>query len=261
MLFSPLVSGSSGNSTFIEAGGARLLVDAGVTAKRVCELLCAVEVAPATIDGILITHEHVDHVAGVAVLARRFNIPVYANADCFAQLALRGVDVSTKNMRVFESDREFYIKNVCVLPFSTPHDSAHAVGFTLSCGGEKCAVMTDVGHVTAHMIDVVAGSDILLLEANHDIDMLKAGSYPFPLKQRILSGTGHLNNEDAGRALVKLFGRGVRNVVLGHLSKENNTPELALVTVQTVLAENGMLDAMHVTIARRDEPTGVYEIA
>lgn len=260
MLFSPLCSGSSGNATFIEAGGLRILIDAGVSAKRLSALLCAIDIAPQTIDAILVTHEHTDHVSGIPVFSRRYMIPVYANSECFAAMREKNVTVSPANMRVIDPDCGFYIKNVEILPYSTPHDSARAMGYCVSAGGAKCTVMTDVGCVTNVMEEAAAGSDILLLEANHDVDMLKCGSYPISLKRRILSKTGHLSNEDAGNALVKFFGRGVRNAVLGHLSNENNTPELALVTVNSVLEENGVLDAMHVTVAKRDEPTGVYEI-
>jgi phosphoribosyl 1,2-cyclic phosphodiesterase len=120
--------------------------------------------------------------------------------------------------------------------------------------------MTDIGHVSNRMIDAVANSDLILLEANHDVDMLKAGSYPYPLKMRILSSRGHLCNEDAGLVLQKLHDRGVSNAILGHLSEENNTPELALVTVQSVLEEAGLLDSMFVTVADRFRPCGLFEL-
>ncbi len=260
MLFCPLCSGSSGNATFIEAGGARVLVDAGLTGKRITELLAGLGVAPDTLDAILVTHEHSDHVQGVGVLSRRYGIPVYANEACFGRMLPQTGALAPGKARVFEPDRPFFIRDVEVLPFSTPHDSARPVGYTFAHKGCRCAVMTDIGHVTQHMLDTVANADILLLEANHDVDMLRAGAYPYALKQRILSGTGHLCNEDAGYALVKLFGRGLRNVILGHLSAENNTPELALVTVQTVLDDAGVLPAMRVLVAERDRPTGLFEV-
>ena len=152
------------------------------------------------------------------------------------------------------------MKSVRIHPFSTPHDAVRSMGYVLSCDQGRCGVMTDIGHVTDGMLDLLTDCDILLLESNHDVDMLKSGPYPFHLKRRILSKTGHLSNDDCGLALIKLFGRGVRNVILGHLSKENNTPELALVTVRSILEENGLLEAMHVEVAKRDEPTGVFVI-
>ena len=261
MQFCPLCSGSSGNAAFLEAGGVRMLIDAGVTGKRMVELLHQIDIQAHTIDAILVTHEHSDHISGVGVLSRRFRIPVYANAECFEKMLPLIGPLSASSMRVFESDHEFYIKGVRVLPFSTPHDCAHPVGYAIGCEGKKVSIMTDVGHVTDAMLRAVAGSDLLLIEANHDVDMLRAGSYPYPLKMRILGGNGHLCNDDCGRALKKLHDQGVKNVLLGHLSNENNTPELALITVQSVLKEAGVLDDMFIRVADRYQPTGVFDIA
>ena len=260
MIFAPLCSGSSGNASYLEAGGVRLLIDAGGTGKRIIELLHAVDVTARTIDAILVTHEHSDHIAGVGVLSRKFDIPVYANADCFERMLPLIGNLPARNTRVFESDRAFRIKTVEVLPFSTPHDCAHPVGYAICAENKKLSVMTDIGHVTDGMLDAVANSDLLLLEANHDVDMLRAGSYPYPLKMRILGDKGHLCNEDAGHVLAKLYGRGVRHAILGHLSNENNTPEIALVTVRSVLAEAGIGEEMYVAVAERYQPTGVFEL-
>ena len=260
MLFAPLCSGSSGNVSYLEAGGMRLLVDAGVSAKRIETMLAEIDVPARTLDAILITHEHSDHIAGVDVLSRRYDLPVYADAACWTRMRPLLAGVAQKNVRVFEPDRDFYLKLLCVHPFATPHDSARAVGYTFRCEGKKISVMTDIGHVSPRMLDAVADSDLLLLEANHDVDMLKAGSYPYSLKMRILSAEGHLCNEDAGRAVCALCSRGVHNVILGHLSKENNTPELALVTVRSVLEDAGLLEKVFVTVAERDCPSGVFEL-
>ncbi len=260
MLFSPLCSGSSGNASYLEAGGVRLLVDAGVTAKRLREMMALIDISPEGLDAILITHEHSDHVSGIGVLSRKYDIPIYAAAECWENMPKSVGEIATKNIRVFEPDRDFYLKQLCVHPFSTPHDAAHAVGYTFVHGGKKLSIMTDIGHVSSRMIDAVADSDLILLEANHDVDMLKAGSYPYPLKMRILSSHGHLCNEDAGLVLQKLHDRGVKNAILGHLSEENNTPELALVTVQSMLEQAGLLDSMFVTVADRFQPCGLFEI-
>ena len=260
MLFSPLCSGSSGNASFVDAGGVRLLVDAGVPGRRMKELMDMIDVAPETLNAILVTHEHSDHVAGVGVLSRRYDLPVFAAAECWQSMPKSIGEIAPKNVRVFEPDRDFYLKQLCVHPFTTPHDSAHAVGYTFVHDGKKLSIMTDIGHVSNTMLDAVAFSDLILLEANHDVDMLKAGSYPYPLKMRILSSRGHLCNEDAGLVLQKLHARGVKNAILGHLSQENNTPELALVTVQSVLEEAGLLDSMFVTVADRFRPCGLFEL-
>ncbi len=260
MLFSPLCSGSSGNASYLEAGGVRLLIDAGVTAKRLNELMSMIDVSPTGLDAILITHEHSDHISGIGVLSRKYDIPVYAAEKCWDNMPQSIGRIAQKNIRVFEPDREFYLKQLCVHPFTIPHDAAHAVGYSFVHGGKKLSIMTDIGHVSNRMLDAVANSDLILLEANHDVDMLKAGSYPYPLKMRILSSNGHLCNEDAGLVLQKLHSRGVKNAILGHLSEENNTPELALVTVQALLEEAGLLESMFVTVADRFQPCGLFEL-
>ena len=260
MRFCPLCSGSSGNATYIEAGSARILIDAGLSCKRITELLGMIGVDPRTLSAILITHEHIDHVRGVNILSKKYDLPVYANADTWSLLKAQLKDVAPKNVCVFESDRDFYLSGVRILPFSVPHDAIHAVGYTLFFGGHKVGVCTDLGHVDARILSILSGCDLLLFEANHDVDMLMAGSYPYPLKKRILSGNGHMNNDDCGKALVKLHETGVKNVILGHLSRENNYPELAMVTVRAVLEGAGIADDMQIAIAAREEPTGVFEI-
>ena len=263
MKFSPLCSGSSGNATYIEAGGARLLVDAGLTCKRMTELLGLIDVEPSSLTAILVTHEHIDHVRGISVLSKRYGIPVYANEGCWSAMQSAGLTagILPRNMRVFETDRDFYLGDVRVYPFSTSHDAAHPVGYTVSAGSRKCAVCTDLGHMDERILGILAGADIVLLEANHDVDMLMAGPYPYHLKKRILSGQGHLCNEDCAKALVRLYASGVHNAVLGHLSNENNYPALAYATVYSILEDAGLQDDVHVAVAERDRPTGVFEIA
>ena len=261
MIFCPLCSGSSGNASYLEAGGHRVLIDAGVSAKRITELLDQIRVDVSEIDAIFVTHEHTDHVNGIGVLTKKYRIPLYINAECF-----NAVPVSIREkipaacVRVFDPDHAFSLHGLQVLPFSTPHDAAHPVGYSFTSEGCKCTVMTDIGHVSERMLSVAEGSDILLIEANHDVDMLLAGGYPYMLKQRILSRNGHLCNEDCARTLVELYGRGVRNVILGHLSAENNTPELAKVTVESMLRDAGIRD-MNVVLALRDRPTGLFEVS
>lgn len=260
MKLCPLCSGSSGNATYIEAGNARLLIDAGLSCKRITALLERVGVDPRALSAILITHEHIDHVRGVNILSKKYDIPVYANADTWSVLKAPLRDVAAKNVCVFESDRDFYLAGARILPFSVPHDAVHCVGFTVSAQGHKVGVCTDLGHVDARILSILSGCDLLLFEANHDVDMLMAGSYPYLLKKRILSGNGHMNNDDCGRALVKLHETGVKNVILGHLSQENNYPALAMIAVRSVLEEAGIANDMQIAVAAREEPTGVFEI-
>ena len=263
MKFSPLCSGSSGNATYVEAGGTGLLIDAGLTCKRMTELLELIGVAPASLAGVFVTHEHIDHIRGISVLSKKYDIPVYANKDCWNAMTACGqaAGVAPRNMRVFETDRDFYVGGVRVYPFSTSHDAAHPVGYTVSADGRKCAVCTDLGHIDERILSILAGADIVLLESNHDVDMLMAGPYPHALKKRILSGQGHLCNEDCAKALVRLYATGVKNAVLGHLSNENNYPALAYATVLSILEDAGLQDEVHVAVAERDRPTGVFEIA
>jgi len=261
MLFSPLCSGSSGNASFLEAGGRRFLIDAGRSAKRITELLDAIGVPVHTIDAIFVTHEHIDHVAGIGVLAKKHHIPVCALAACFSAMPEKiRAEIPIDCLRVIEPDREFYpCAGVRVIPFSIPHDAVHAVGYSFYADGAKCTVMTDVGCIDARLLNHAADSDLLLLEANHDVDMLLAGPYSYPLKKRILSSHGHLCNADCAKALVTLSERGVKNVILGHLSDKNNTPELARVTVESILRAAGVT-TMQVAVALRDAPTGLYRI-
>ncbi len=259
MKFCPLCSGSSGNATYIETDGARILIDAGLSCKRITELLGRIGVSPEQLSAILITHEHNDHVRGVDILSKKYDLKVYANADTWSVLKPVLKDVAPKNVCVFESDREFYLDGARILPFTVPHDAIHCVGFTVTAGGKKVGVCTDLGRVDLRILSILSGCDLLLFEANHDVDMLMAGSYPYLLKKRILSGNGHMNNDDCGKALVKLHESGVKNVILGHLSRENNYPELALVAVRAALEEAG-IDDMQIAVAAREEPTGVFEI-
>ena len=260
MLFSPLYSGSSGNCTFLEAGNVRLLVDAGLTGSRIEQALNCVGAPASTLTAMLVTHEHIDHVRGLGVLARRHKIPIYANAACWEAMESSIGAIPPACRRVIETGRDFYIKDVNVTPFAIPHDAAEPVGYTFAHGGWKAGVLTDVGHVDERLIDAVSDCDILLLEANHDVDMLKSGPYPYALKQRILSRNGHLSNVDSGRALCRLFTRGVRNAILGHLSAENNDETLALETVQSALREEGIFSGMRLALAHRDRPCGVFHL-
>ena len=260
MKLCPLCSGSSGNATYIETARARILIDAGLSCKRITELLSRIGVTPDALSAILVTHEHVDHVRGVNILSKKYDLPVYANADTWSMLRTVLKDVAPKNVCVFESDRDFYLDGARILPFSVPHDAVHCVGYTVSAEGHKVGVCTDLGHVDARILSILSGCDLLLFEANHDVDMLMAGSYPYLLKKRILSGNGHMNNDDCGKALVRLHETGVKNVILGHLSKENNYPELALIAVRAALEEAGIAEDMQIAVASREEPTGVFEI-
>ncbi len=259
MRFIPLFSGSSGNSSLLDCGETKLLIDAGLTGKAVSGALSELSISPTELSGILITHDHIDHTKAVGILSRKYNLPVYANAATWEAMQPIVKEIAFKNVRLFRSDQDFYIGNVNITPFRTPHDAAESVGFTFFEGGKKLLYMTDIGCVQDSMFSHAEGCSLVFVEANHDIEMLKNGPYPYVLKQRILSTKGHLSNESCGKLLSQFYSMGIRFAVLGHLSSENNTPSLALETVSNVLAEDGITD-FNLTVAKRSEITGIFEI-
>jgi len=258
----PLFSGSSGNSTYLSFGNTKILIDAGVSCKRVCEALSMLEVRANELSAIVVTHEHIDHIKGIGLLSRKYDIPVYANELTWeAMLGVVG-PIADKNMRVFQTGMDFFVKDVCIRPFSISHDAADPVGYSFSAKGKKVSIVTDIGYMPADVIEAVSYSDLLIIEANHDIDMLTAGRYPYHLKRRILSTKGHLSNEACANALVKLYEKNVKRVLLGHMSKENNAAEVAFCTIESILSENGIVEGkdMFIDIALEDKATGLYKI-
>ena len=261
MRFCPLFSGSSGNVSFVEGGGVKLLVDAGLAGKRIALALRERGVEPTDINGLLVTHDHSDHVSGVGIFARRFGVPIYANERTWqAMLPFLG-RIPPELMRVFETGRDFYIGGLNVYPFPTPHDAAESVGYSFSDGSAKLTVMTDIGCFNDDLLVAAAGSSLLLIESNHDVDMLNAGSYPYPLKRRILGLEGHLSNDSCAQALIRLYATGVRRAVLAHLSGDNNYEVLAVETVRQALREADIPDAdFLLTLAHRDAVGEMLEV-
>ncbi len=261
MYIAPLFSGSSGNCLLLEAGDTRLLVDAGRPAKAIQQALSEFEVSLADISALLITHEHTDHICGAGVLARRYSIPIYANSLTWQAMDGLIGDVPLTCRREFETGRDFYIGSVNVLPFHTPHDAAESVGYCFFAGGRKVTVMTDIGHMTEELYAMASGSDILLIESNHDPELVASSRYPYPLKRRILSDNGHLSNESCGRALCRLYTSGVKQAILGHLSRENNFEQLALETVRSELDRECIpREEFALWVAHRDRVTGRFEV-
>lgn len=227
-----LASGSKGNAILVESGRTRLLVDAGLSAKEIRNRLEQVGVEPASLTALLVTHEHTDHVRGLGPLVRQLRLPVYLQTDLARQLP----DVG-KNECVceFVDGEEFRIDDLSVRPFAVTHDSLAPVGFTFTGEQGKVGIATDLGVVTRLVADCLQGCRVLVVESNHDDEMLRDGPYPWQLKQRVRSHHGHLSN-DAGSQLLKgLVWPGLETVFLGHLSETNNTPELALQAAQRAL--------------------------
>lgn len=259
MRFIPLFSGSSGNSSLILAGGIKLLIDAGMPGRAITRALDEAGVAPESLSGIIVTHDHIDHTRGVGVMSRKYNLPVYANMGTWNAMSPIVKEIPIRNMRIFQSNQDFYIGNVNVTPFSTPHDAAEAVGLAVISAGRKLLYMTDIGCLRENMTEQGKHANLVFVEANHDVEMLKKGPYPYQLKQRILSDRGHLSNDNCARLLIRLYGLGVKAAILGHLSRENNTPELAYSTVTGALEAEGICD-MNIIIAERDRITGVFDV-
>ena len=254
MTLCPLFSGSSGNSIYVSFGGMKFLVDVGMAAARIEGELREIGVDIRDIDAIFITHEHVDHIRGLGVICRRFGIPVYASEGTWDAVMEKECRIPARCVRAFYAGEDFYLGDVNVHPFQIPHDAAQPTGYAFSCRGLKCAVATDIGHVGGDWIEAAAGSQAVVLEANHDVEMVQRGPYPQRLRQRILGRNGHLCNEDSAKALLELVKRGTQAVFLAHLSADNNLPELAYNTVCEALQREGydVKDEICVHVARRD---------
>ncbi|MDR5658869.1 MBL fold metallo-hydrolase [Serpentinicella sp. ANB-PHB4] len=239
--FSSLASSSKGNCHFITDGQSYLLIDAGLNGKQLEKRLSALNIEPEKITGIIVSHEHRDHVCGVGIMSRRYDIPIYANRGTWEGMLPIISKVDKKNINVFTSDKPFKIGNFDVFPYSISHDANEPVGFCFDNNGVRISIATDLGCINQVILEKVQGSNLVVLESNHDEEMVKVGKYPYFLKRRILSDLGHLSNEVAGNAVLHLFKSNVKNFILGHLSKENNFPELALQTVKSILEENNIV--------------------
>lgn len=229
-----LASGSTGNAIYLNFGKSHILIDAGISTRRLIQSLAAVGTDIADLDAVLVTHEHRDHVSGLATLTKKYRIPVYARQATFENMHCRNV-MPDECCRVLENGLD--IGRIKIEPFSISHDAADPVGFNLFAGSLKCSVATDLGFATDSVKKALNLADVIVLESNHDIGMLKNGSYPWHLKRRILSNRGHLSNNDAGWLLARLAKRNRTRVMLAHLSQENNLPQLAETTVSDILNE------------------------
>lgn len=229
MRFSVLSSGSKANCTFIEAGGERFLIDCGLSGRQCEQRLVEHGIDPASLSAILVTHEHSDHIGGVATLSRRYNLPVYANEATIKHIS------KPKGREVFVTGMPFTLGRVDITPFSIVHDAADPVGFVVQAEGFKLVHLTDLGRVTTLVRDHVQGAHAIVLESNHDQEMLQTCGYPWELKQRISSTHGHLCNEAAGHLVEDLMHGELFHVILGHLSENSNTPALALETMHRSL--------------------------
>lgn len=246
--FCTLCSSSSGNSTYIGHSGGGILVDAGTNAKQLTIAMEKINISPESIKGIFITHEHTDHIGALRVFASRHGIPVFASKGTL--LALEKAGHLKGNFDVVEIDNKpVEICGMSVESVITSHDSADSRGYTIYMPDErKISVITDTGIVTQDIIDKATGSDLILLESNHDKSMLNNGPYPYYLKQRILSDKGHLSNEDCAKAACHFINTGTTRLVLGHLSRENNTSLTAKKVTADALGEMGAVEGIDYTL-------------
>ena len=233
--FCPLVSGSSGNSTYISNGNTHILIDAGISCKQLVEHINQLGIEPSKIKGLFLTHEHIDHIKGAGVLSRKYNIPVYATKGTWEGIGNTVGEFAPENIRIVKSGEMFLVGDLCVKPFEIPHDTLEPVAYSVFTDKHKMTVATDIGHVTDMIKENIYDSDVLLFEANHDIDMLRNGSYPWSLKKRILGEKGHLSNVASGEALSEIMNERLKFIFLGHLSSENNEPHRAYETVEKIL--------------------------
>ena len=237
--FLTLFSSSSGNSVLISNDDTNILIDAGVSASKICASLDRSGISADEIDAIFVTHEHSDHIAGIRVLSNKYNIPVFANAPTMEGILKNAPTLSQGNAHIISASNLYTIRSMKVKGFVTPHDSASSLGYVIESDGQKYAVATDTGCITKAMLNSLAGCEAVIIEANHDIDMLKNGSYPYVLKKRILSDNGHLSNDKCAWLVTQLAIWGTKRFLLGHLSRENNTPEKAYECVKKSLEANG----------------------
>ena len=242
--FCSLYTSSSGNCTYIGTSQGGILIDVGISAKRTGEALAEIGVDPSSIEAIFITHEHSDHINGVRVFAKKHGIKVFASEGTLAGMeAANALDPKIVCDVIPHSGTE--AAGIYVRPFETPHDSLESTGFSLvTPDGKRLSVATDIGKITSTIMDAIHGSDLVLLESNHDVGMLQNGPYPFRLKQRILSDRGHLSNENCARTAVSLVNSGTTRLVLGHLSKENNMPSLAYETTRSAMTVAGATEGI-----------------
>jgi len=261
MYFCPLFSGSSGNALFCQYGNTRLLIDAGKPGRAIEEALSSIGAGMESLSGVLITHEHSDHIAGAGVLARKYGLPLYATRMTWLAMEGKIGKIPAGLRREIRADQDFELGDIGVSPFSIPHDAADPVGFRLWGGKLSISTATDLGHFPADVFSRIAGSGLILLESNHDPDLLKANPhYSAALKRRILGDRGHLSNETCSRALIQLISAGTGCVILGHLSGENNTPTLARTVSERAMEIEGIQPGKDVRmdVALRDTVGKVY---
>ncbi|NLM46031.1 MAG: MBL fold metallo-hydrolase [Firmicutes bacterium] len=252
-----LASGSSGNAVYVATEKARILIDAGLSGKRLAKALAEIGADAAALDALLLSHDHLDHTCGASVLAKRYHLPVYATQPTWNAAGKQLDSLPTVLRHFFAAGDKIVFADLEVETFPVPHDAAGPVGFVLRQGDRAAALVTDLGCVTPYIMGCLQNLDGIVIEANHDEKMLFNGRYPWPLKKRISGKTGHLSNDMAAECLTKIISPRTKQVVLAHLSAENNLPSLALDTICSRLETAGITPGrqINVRVAARHEPS------
>ncbi|MBR5376158.1 MAG: MBL fold metallo-hydrolase [Lachnospiraceae bacterium] len=265
MRFCNIASGSSGNCTYIGDDNTHLFVDVGISGKRIEAGLNEIGLTTSDMTGILITHEHTDHIGGLPVISKRYSIPIYATRGTIE--AIRNIpkfsDIPEGLFHEIKADRVFMIGDFCVRPVKISHDAAEPVGFRLDNKGRSVGVITDLGKYDDYTVNCMKGCNTVMMEANHDVNMLQVGPYPYKLNKSIRGDKGHLSNDACGRFLVDLLSTRLENIILGHLSQENNLAELAYETVrmEVTMSDTGFrFSDLRVLIGKRDERTELLTV-
>ncbi len=251
--FCSLYSGSSGNSLLVQSDNTSILIDAGVSCRKIENALEDLGVLPNSLDGVLVTHEHTDHVNSLGTLVKKYNIPVFVNQETLDSMPKQRDKIPEENINLFKVDDYFEVNDLKIKPFKIPHDAANPCGFNIFNDNKKISIATDIGDMNRYILKHLEDSNFLLLEANYDPNVLRCSPYPYQLKQRIASPTGHLSNSKAGKTISYLLQSGLKAAMLGHLSKHSNFPELAYKTVvEELMSNNFNENSLNLSVASRD---------
>lgn len=252
MQFSVLASGSSGNATYIENEGHSFLVDAGLSGRKMEELFAAIGKKMSDLDGILVTHEHSDHIKGLGIVARKHKVPIYANAKTWTAMDGLVGAIPVEQRFHFDMDTVKTFGSLDIESFAVSHDAADPMFYVFHAGGRKLSLITDTGYVSDRMKGVIQASDAYVFESNHDVGMLQVGRYPWSVKRRILSDVGHVSNEDAAVAMSEVLAEKPTRIYLSHLSKDNNMKDLARMSVEQTLQSKGIIVGEYVNLLDTD---------
>lgn len=257
MKFSVLASGSTGNAVYVESGDQAFIVDAGLTGKKMEQLFAKIDRDIKKLSGILVTHEHSDHIKGVGVLARKYNVPVFANEKTWKAMTPSVGNIPLDQRFQFNMETVQAFGTLEIESFGVSHDAADPMFYTFHENGRKLAVITDTGYVSDRMKGIIRGADAFVFESNHDVNMLQMGSYPWSTKRRILSDVGHVSNEDAAIAMSDVVFEKDTHIYLSHLSKDNNMKDLARLSVAQTLQSVGIMpgEFVHLHDTDAEEPT------